>query len=139
MDLLLLLLIAAVFILPSFFMMRTQRRRQAELQSMQAALNAGDRVVTVAGIHGTIVGARDTELDIEIAPGTVVVMDRIAVLRPQGGAASAAGYDSTYDASSRTPGLQHPENTQHPAEPEPRDFPEHPENRPTDGGHPENR
>ncbi|HHU67201.1 MAG TPA: preprotein translocase subunit YajC, partial [Corynebacterium sp.] len=36
MDLLLLVLVIAVFILPSFLMMRSQRRRQAELQSMQS-------------------------------------------------------------------------------------------------------
>lgn len=134
MDLLLLLLIAAVFILPSFFMMRTQRRRQTELQNLQAALANGDRVVTVSGIHGTIVGVRDTQLDIELAPGMVVVMDRIAVMRREDGAETGAGaagslggYGSTYDASTETPGLQHPE------------YPAHPENRPEDGGHPENR
>jgi preprotein translocase subunit YajC len=116
MDLLLLLLILAVFILPSFFMMRTQRKRQAELQSMQAALKTGDRVVTASGIHGTIVGVRDTALDVELAPGTVVVMDRIAVLRPveTPDAPGAVGYQSTYDASAgttgTTEGYQHPEN-----------------------------
>lgn len=129
MDLLLLLLILAVFTLPSIFMMRTQRRRQAELQRMQAALKHGDRVVTVSGMHGTIVGVRDTELDVELAPGMVVVMDRIAVVRPaeapQSGIADAGagtpGYDSTYDAPAGSEGYQHPEN------------------RPHDGGHPENR
>ncbi|QGU04743.1 preprotein translocase subunit YajC [Corynebacterium comes] len=140
MDILLLILIVAVFILPSFFMMRTQRRRQAELQNMQASIQSGDRVVTVSGIHGTIVGVRDTQLDVELAPGLVVVMDRIAVLRraetAEAGIAGAGGYESTYDASTEEQGFQHPE---HPAQPEQGHFPEHPENRPTDGGHPENR
>ncbi|RSZ61631.1 preprotein translocase subunit YajC [Corynebacterium hylobatis] len=137
MDLLLLLLILAVFILPSVFMMRSQRKRQAEVQGMQAALKMGDRVVTVSGIHGTIVGVRDTELDIELAPGMVVVMDRIAVLRqaePSAapGALGASGYQSTYDASTGTAGTQ---GYQHPEYPT-----EHPENFPdNDEGRPENR
>lgn len=130
MDLLLLLLILAVFILPSFFMMRTQRKRQAEVQNMQAALTRGDRVVTVSGIHGTIVGVRDTELDVELAPGMVVVMDRIAVLRQAEPAAApgALGYQSTYDSTTGTTGTQ---GYQHP---------EHPENfRDNDEDRPENR
>lgn len=144
MDLLLLFLILAVFTLPSIFMMRTQRRRQSELQSMQAALQSGDRVVTVSGMHGTIVGVRDTELDVELAPGMVVVMDRIAVIRPAeapqsgiaGPEAGTPGYESNYHATTEPQGYQHPE---YPTQDELRDFPEHPENRPHDGGHPENR
>lgn len=106
-------------------MMRTQRKRQAEVQSMQAALTMGDRVVTVSGIHGTIVGVRDTELDVELAPGTVVVMDRIAVLRQAEpaaapGALGASGYQSTYDASTGTTGAQGYQHPEYPAE--------HPEN-----------
>ena len=145
MDLLLLLLIVAVFILPSFFMMRTQRRRQAELQSMQAALESGDRVVTVSGIHGTIVGVRDAQIDVELAPGVVVVMDRIAVLRQEGEAgastgagAAAVGHESTYDASTVDRAeYRHPENA---PESRPESHPENfPEERRNDGGHPENR
>lgn len=123
----------AVFILPSFFMMRTQRRRQAEVQSMQADLAMGDRVVTVSGIHGTIVGVRDTELDIELAPGMVVVMDRIAVLRraEPSPAPGALGYQSTYDATTGTTGTQ---GYQHPEYPT-----EHPENfRDNDEGNEDN-
>lgn len=151
MDLLLLLLIVAVFILPSFFMMRTQRRRQAELQSMQAALASGDRVVTVSGIHGTIVGVRDAQIDVELAPGVVVVMDRIAVLRQEGETGAAAGAEagtdagtaavgpeSTYDASTVDRAeYRHPENA---PESRPESHPENfPEERRNDGGHPENR
>lgn len=81
MELLILVLLLAVFLLPSIFMMRTQRRRQQELMTLQASVQVGDRVVTVSGMHGTIVAVRDTQLDLELAPGVVVVMDRIAVLR----------------------------------------------------------
>ncbi|RNE49261.1 preprotein translocase subunit YajC [Corynebacterium alimapuense] len=107
MDFLLLLLILAVFILPSFFMMRTQRKRQAELQNMQSSLLIGDKVVTVSGIHGTVVGMSETELDIEIAAGVVVLMDRIAVLREAEPAEVAAPPMTEVDEISSQ---EHPEN-----------------------------
>lgn len=135
MDLLLLVLVIAVFILPSFLMMRSQRRRQAELQTMQSALGIGDRVVTVAGIHGTIVNARETQVEIEIAPGVVVTMDRIAIMRqatPEDAGAVAGGSPVVDEQL----GYRHPENNPGPTDFP--DFPDHPENRP-DGGHPENR
>lgn len=155
MEILLLLLVIAVFILPSFLMMRSQRRRQEELQTMQSSLGAGDRVVTVAGIHGTIVAARETQVEIELAPGTVVTMDRIAIMRkatPEdlvvvAGTTPAVddrvGYqhpeqEYRQDTPEHTEYTEHPENLERPDTPDLPDFPDHPENRP-DGGHPENR
>jgi len=147
MDILLLVLIVAIFILPSFLMMRSQRRRQTEMQNMQSALGVGDRVVTVAGIHGTIVNARETQVEIEIAPGVQVTMDRIAIMRkatPEDlgviGGVTAAGA-GTIPAADEQVGYQHPEYpeaTDHTDYTDRTDYPEHPENRP-DGGHPENR
>ena len=134
MDILLLVLVVAVFILPSFLMMRSQRRRQNELQTMQASIVEGDRVVTVAGIHGTVVRSGETQVDIEIAPGVRVTMDRIALMRkatPEDlGTAGTAGIAGA--PSGEQVGYQHPEYpqqnepTQNPERP---DFPEHQENR----------
>jgi len=134
MDLILLLLIMAVFILPSFFMMRSQRRRQAELQNMQASVGIGDRVVTVSGIHGTITGEQGDQITVEIAPSVDVTMDRIAILRkatPQdlGTATPAADPLGTAPAGSDETGYRHPE---YPVDDD------HPENHP-DGGRPDNR
>lgn len=132
MDLILLLLIMAVFILPSFFMMRSQRRRQAELQNMQASVGVGDRVVTVSGIHGTITAEQGDQITVEIAPSVDVTMDRIAVLRkatPQDLGTTAVDPLGTAPADPDEAGYRHPE---YPTE---TDQPDH---RP-DGGHPENR
>lgn len=135
MDILLLVLIVAIFILPSFLMMRSQRRRQTEMQNMQSALGVGDRVVTVAGIHGTIINARETQVEIEIARGVQVTMDRIAIMRkatPEDlgviGGATAAGA-GTIPAADEQVGYQHPEYPEHPEATDHTDYPEHPENR----------
>lgn len=42
-----------------FFMIRPQAKRQKEKNAMLNSLKKGDRVVTIGGIHGTIVGLKD--------------------------------------------------------------------------------
>lgn len=117
MDLLLLLAVFALFLIPSFLMMRKQRTHQAEMARMQAALAPGDYVVTGAGIHCRIVELGETTVDVELAPGTVVTMERIAVMRNVSADATGTGTDTeTPDAddiaSSETEvrGDDHPEN-----------------------------
>lgn len=81
MELIFLLIILAVFMLPTLLMMRSQRRRQADMEQLHASLQPGDAVVTVAGVHGTVVGADADTLRLEIAPGIVVTSERTGVLR----------------------------------------------------------
>lgn len=133
MDLILILILLAVFLLPSFFMMRNQRKRQAEIQTLQNSLNFGDRVVTASGLHGTVVGIRETEIDLELSPGVEVTMEKMAVVRhavPAGEVPGAAGqpgvaqpdqYPEQYNDG-------HPENPQNPGNPDERGDYGHPEN-----------
>lgn len=79
MELLFPLLILLLFI-PIFLSGRKQRRQMQEMQKMQAALEAGDVVVTTSGLRGTIVDASyEDTLDIEIADGVVTTWVRGAV------------------------------------------------------------
>lgn len=81
MDFLLLLLIFAVFALPTLLLSRSNRRRVEQAQQMQAAVKPGDRIVTVSGFHGTVVSGAEATVELEIAPGVVVTMERAGVLR----------------------------------------------------------
>ena len=45
-----------VFAIMYFLMIRPQQQRQAELTRLQSSLAKGDRVLTQAGIYGTVVG-----------------------------------------------------------------------------------
>jgi preprotein translocase subunit YajC len=47
--------------------------------TMQDALSVGDEVITAGGLHGDVVEIDETVLRVEIAPGTVVRVDRRAV------------------------------------------------------------
>lgn len=49
--------------------------------AFQASLTPGKRVVTSAGIHGTVVNVRDTEVDVEVAHGTTITFDKMAIIR----------------------------------------------------------
>jgi preprotein translocase subunit YajC len=49
------LLIAAVFY---FFIIRPQQKKQKDAQNMLNSLAKGDKVITIGGIHGTIVSIR---------------------------------------------------------------------------------
>ena len=41
-----------------FLMIRPQMKRQKEKQNMLKSLQKGDKVVTIGGIHGTVVGVK---------------------------------------------------------------------------------
>lgn len=70
------LLIAVLFWL---LFIRPQTRRQREAQAMQAGVGVGDDVVLTSGIFGTITGAADDHVLVEVATGVVIKVDRRAL------------------------------------------------------------
>ena len=73
------LLIFALPVLLIIFMVFSQRRRQREVQSLQAGLAVGDEVCTTSGLHGTVRSLDDTIVTLEVAPGVVLRFDRRAI------------------------------------------------------------
>jgi preprotein translocase subunit YajC len=73
------ILVAVLLALAWFFLVLPSRRRQRAHQAMQDEVEAGDEIITAGGIHGVVREAADDELRVEIAPGTVVRLDRRAV------------------------------------------------------------
>jgi preprotein translocase subunit YajC len=74
-----LIIIVALFAAMWLFLIRPQRRRQVEQSRMQDTLADGDEILTAGGIHGTVRGIEDDVVRVEIAPGTIVKLDRRAV------------------------------------------------------------
>jgi len=64
-----------------FLMIRPQQKRRREALQMQNTLTAGDRIVTIGGLHATIVSIDDDVATVEIAPGVVVTFARAAIAR----------------------------------------------------------
>ena len=74
-----LIVIVGLFVLIWLLLIRPQRKR-GELQlRMQDSLRKGDEIITAGGLHGTVASIEDDVLEIEIAKGTVVRLDRRAV------------------------------------------------------------
>ena len=73
----LLLLFGVVY----FLMIRPQQKRRREALQLQSSLGAGDQVVTIGGLHATIVSIDDDVATVEIAPGVVVKFARAAIAR----------------------------------------------------------
>jgi preprotein translocase subunit YajC len=73
----LLLLFGVVY----FLMIRPQQKRRREAQQMQSSLGPGDRIVTIGGLHGTIVSVDDDLAVLEVAPGVELTFARPAIAR----------------------------------------------------------
>ncbi|MDR1864141.1 MAG: preprotein translocase subunit YajC [Bacteroidales bacterium] len=72
------LLIIVVFY---FFMIRPQMRKQKELKTYRNALQKGDKVVTTGGIYGKITGVSDNTVEVDIANGITIKVDKYAILK----------------------------------------------------------
>jgi preprotein translocase subunit YajC len=73
------ILLVALFVLLWLLLIRPQRKRSEQQVAMQDQLRAGDEIITAGGIHATVKSIEDDVLDIEIAPKTIVRLDRRAV------------------------------------------------------------
>jgi preprotein translocase subunit YajC len=62
-----------------FFLVVPSRRRQRSHAEMQDSVEAGDEIITAGGVHAVVLEDGGDELQVEIAPGVVVTLDRRAV------------------------------------------------------------
>ncbi|MCB0696088.1 MAG: preprotein translocase subunit YajC [Chitinophagaceae bacterium] len=63
-----------------FFMIRPQAKRQKEQKQFATTIDVGERVVTSAGIHGTIKRTNDDDtLLLEVHHGSFITIERSAV------------------------------------------------------------
>jgi preprotein translocase subunit YajC len=71
------LLIGAMY----FLMIRPQSKRRREAAQMQGTLRAGDEIVTIGGLYGTVTAVDDDSFSLEVAPDVVVRYTKGAVAR----------------------------------------------------------
>jgi preprotein translocase subunit YajC len=86
--------LAILFAFFWFFVALPQRRRGRDHTTMQDALGVGDEVITAGGLHGEVVEVDESVLRIEIAPGTIVRVDRRAIAARVEPEATLAGTES---------------------------------------------
>ncbi|MET0475592.1 MAG: preprotein translocase subunit YajC [Mycobacterium sp.] len=62
-----------------FFASRRQKKAMQATINLHDSLAVGDEIMTTAGLFGTITGVSDGKVDIEVAPGVVLTMLKLAV------------------------------------------------------------
>ena len=74
-----LIIIVVLFAAMWLFLIRPQRRRQVEQARLQDSIAAGDEILTAGGVYGTVRAIEEDVVQVEVAPGTVIKLDRRAV------------------------------------------------------------
>jgi len=62
-----------------FLLIRPQQKRQKERMAMLDALKKGDKVITIGGLHGTIVDLNDDQVVLRVNENTKLTFERNAV------------------------------------------------------------
>lgn len=62
-----------------FLLIRPQQRQRKEAQERINSLQAGDRVVTTAGMHALVHNIKERTVVLKVAEGTMIEFDKAAV------------------------------------------------------------
>lgn len=62
-----------------FLLIRPQQKKQKTRNSMLSAIKKGDRIVTIGGLHGTIVELTDDVVVLLVNDATKLTFDRSAI------------------------------------------------------------
>jgi len=73
------LMMGILFVMFYFLLIRPQQRQRKELQARINALQAGDRVITTAGIHGLVHHIKERTVTVKVAEGVMLEFDKAAV------------------------------------------------------------
>ncbi|GEN30993.1 preprotein translocase subunit YajC [Cerasibacillus quisquiliarum] len=71
--------IILMFVIFYFMLIRPQKKRQQQIQQMQANLQKGDKIITIGGLHGVIHAMDENTIIIQSEDGTKLTYDRGAV------------------------------------------------------------
>jgi preprotein translocase subunit YajC len=69
---------------------RPQMQRTKQVKELMASLAVGDRVITIGGLHGTIVAMEGTVVTLRAADGVELRFEKTAIGRKDAGAEDAA-------------------------------------------------
>lgn len=108
-----LLTMLAIVVVGYFLLVRPSQRRAAEQQKTLAALSEGTRVMTTAGIFGTVRHSGDKQVVLEISPGVEMTVVKAAISKVVAadedefeydeGASEAADVEETAEVPGDTP------------------------------------
>ena len=71
-----LLLMFAIFY---FLLIRPQQKRQKKIRQMHGALQKGDKIITIGGLHGTIDAMDENTIIVTVDGGNKLTFDRQSI------------------------------------------------------------
>jgi preprotein translocase subunit YajC len=75
-----LVLLGGMILVFYFFMIRPQAQKAKKAKEFQDKLQKGDKIVTIAGIHGTVNKVNeDGTIQLEVNPGSYLKIERSAI------------------------------------------------------------
>jgi preprotein translocase subunit YajC len=76
-----LILLGGMILVFYFFMIRPQAQKAKKAKTFQDSLQKGDKIVTIAGIHGIVHKVNDdnTTIQMEVNPGSYLKIERSAI------------------------------------------------------------
>lgn len=89
------------FLVVVFYLLiiRPQTQRNKQMRELMASLAVGDKVITIGGLHGTIVGIEGTLVTLRVADGVELGFEKTAIARRDAGdVADSAASGSSSDA-----------------------------------------
>ena len=75
-----LIMLGGIMVVFWFFMIRPQAKKAKEQKKFIDNMQKGDKVVTIAGIHGTISKVyEDNTIQLEVSPGSYLKIERSSI------------------------------------------------------------
>ena len=72
-------LLVGILVIFYFMIMRPEQKKQKERQKMIVGIDKNDEIVTVGGIHGTVVNVKESTFIIRIDDNTRIEIDKTSV------------------------------------------------------------
>ncbi|WP_339063908.1 preprotein translocase subunit YajC [Tepidibacillus marianensis] len=70
---------ALMFVIFYFLLIRPQQKRTKQRNAMLSDLKKNDKVITIGGIHGTIMDITDSQVTLRVNENTKITFDRSAI------------------------------------------------------------
>lgn len=75
--------VGALVVLFWWIVVRPEKKRIRDHLELVRSLKPGDKVVSAGGIHGTVVKVRERTVELEVAEGVILTLDKYAIRKRQ--------------------------------------------------------
>lgn len=74
-----LIMFALIILIFYFMILRPQQKRQKDRQKLLESIEKGDKVITVGGMHGTVIGLEDKTVLVQVADNVKLKFEKTAI------------------------------------------------------------